>query len=271
MRAIGPECGDAVFGGEMYAGAKAQYSIDERQRVAEEFLEANLVKVLSMHVALERVRPAAAEAQRLYTQIRTLIPDILDQLKLVRRNGFELVVSLAVELPEDASEEIAVVGPRGLERGLTTDAASQVSFGYLPDTPMLYSRFQPVKDHADVAQLLAALPRAASKEEAFDWICDNSRLDHLEQGVRMMRRASHLYLRMIERLDRFNSFFTRRNFTALNKWGQHPNNAFDLKAEVNLERFSLSHSGRGRWEHEELVLTPNMAALTARGDWPGFE
>ena len=63
IRAIGPECGDSVFGGTAYAEAKGEFELEERERRATDFIEKNLPKVLSMIVALEVVRPAVLEAR----------------------------------------------------------------------------------------------------------------------------------------------------------------------------------------------------------------
>jgi hypothetical protein len=81
IRGIGPECGDTVFGGNLYAEAKNQFDREERERQAVEFLEKNLQKILSMIMALEAIRPAAQEAAKLYSDFKRAAPTRLWQTK----------------------------------------------------------------------------------------------------------------------------------------------------------------------------------------------
>jgi hypothetical protein len=273
IRAIGPECGDTVFGGDQYAKALVQFNLDERQRRAEDFLERNLVKVLAMHAALEAIRPAAIEAERLYQELRAKMRKTGAELQRIERNDFVLSLSIYREIPEAELEVYDDDDGSGVfEEDGTKYVIDNVTFGRLPDSTILYPKFQPVKDHNEIAQLLCTLPKLMSTQEAFLWICDHERLDHLEQAGQIMRRASRLYVRLADRLDRFNAFFSRSVFAQLNAWGQHPQNSFDLAAEFANGEFTLRHGrGRARREREEVTLRPNFDALHARGEWPGFE
>jgi hypothetical protein len=97
IRAIGPECGDAVFGGTQYAQAKTIFDLVERERLAVEFLQKNLPKALSMLVALRALEEPAAEAERLHQQLRKGGPRILAKLREMKSTGGAISVSIVRE------------------------------------------------------------------------------------------------------------------------------------------------------------------------------
>ena len=110
-----------------------------------------------------------------------------------------------------------------------------------------------------------------SDEEAFLWICDQSPdLERLEALGTDLRECSRLYLKLDSDLRRATAFFSETVFDALNGWGQHEANQFDLTATVVGGTYTLTHM----YEYprsENVKLVPDFSALAARGDWPGFE
>jgi hypothetical protein len=115
IRAIGPECGDTVFGGTAYAEAKETFDREERERRAVEFLEKNLHKALAMIAALEAIRSAAIEADRLYAELKRRAPIAQRVLRGIRTGSGLLKVSIVTE--RDETNESQIEGPRGLGRG----------------------------------------------------------------------------------------------------------------------------------------------------------
>jgi hypothetical protein len=266
IRAIGPECGDSVFGGTAYAEAKGEFEIEERERRATDFIERNLPKVLAMVVALEVIRPAVLEAERLYSEFTGQAPRIHEKLRRVRGAGGLL-------------EATTVFALRGGPRGLGSAGASRVEvLGGLHDTSILMARLRLKRDWNAILTLLSAMPKTHSAEEAYLWMCDYvPRVEMMEKVVATLRRCSASYVKLVAQLDCFGSFFSRPLFHLLDEWGRHEGNDFNLSASVEGGAFGLRHRSTiiryGRTCHvvEVLSTRPDLAALSVRGDWPGFE
>jgi hypothetical protein len=250
IRAIGPECGDTVFGGTAYAEAKSKFEIEERERRAIDFIEKNLRKVLPMIVALEAIKPAVREAERLYSDFTGQAPKIHEKLRRVRGSGGLL-------------EKTTAVASRSGPRGLGSAGASRAEvLGGLHDTSILKTKLTLLRDWND----------------AFLWACDHApSLQLLEKVVGILRRCSATYVKLVAQLDCFGSFFSRPLFHLLDEWGRHEGNDFDLSATVEGGAFNLRHRsttlryGRTCRVVELLSMRPDFAALSTRGDWPGFE
>lgn len=269
IRAIGPECGDAVFGGTAYAEAKETFDREERERRAVEFLEKNLRKALAMIVALEAIRPAAIEADRLHVQLRRDAPNAQKTLRAVRAAGGALKVSIVTERDED--DEDRIEGPRGFGKKDSEYDAYEEVIGLLPDSTILNASLTARRDCRDIEDLIASIPRFDSEEAAFFWICDQSeRLEELEAAVAILQDCSSRYVKLADRLDRFLQFFSPAVFDQLDRWGQHPDNSVYIEAGYDNGTFTLCH-GRRYAEREEVRLRPDMARLSVRGAWPGFE
>lgn len=179
IRAIGPECGDAYFGGTLYAEALAQFNRDERERIAVAFLENNLRKVLDMVVALEAIRPAARAAEALHYAFKTRAPLIHAQLRRLKTAGGDLKVTVVIDKTE--ADEGRIEGPRGFGRSDSDYDSHDIVFGHLPDTTILQKQFDSTGQLRAIQNILIYMPRFESEEEAFYWICDRSvDLDKLE-------------------------------------------------------------------------------------------
>ena len=242
IRAIGPECGDSVFGGTMYAEAKGKFDLEERERRAIDFLEKNLSKTASMLAALGRLKLAVFEAERLYLEFTGRAPRIHERLRRLR----------------------GLAGP--LEATVLGDAS------------VLNARLRLVKDWQALHDILFALPRVLDADAAFLWVCEATpRLEQMEKAGAVLRRCSTHYVRLVGLLDRFPQFFSAPLFARLDAWGRREGGDFDLSASTEGGTFGLQHRssvlryGRTCRVIEVLSMRPDMAALSARGDWPGFE
>jgi hypothetical protein len=224
IRGIGPECGDTVFGGSLYAEAKDQFDREERERQAVEFLEKNLQKILSMIMALEAIRPAAQEATRLYSDFKRTAPTIHKVLRQVKGAGSTLKVSVVTERKDNRTD-----GPRGFGKRNSDYDSHDIVLGQLPDTALLYSSFDPLEDFQEIQQLLFSLPQFMSSEAAFSWICDQSdQVENLEKVCDLLRDASRRYVKLSGKLDSVLLLFSEELFQRLDQWGQHDANDFDL-------------------------------------------
>jgi hypothetical protein len=269
IRAIGPECGDTVFGGTAYAEAKETFDRAERERRAVGFLEKNLRKALAMVVALEAIRPAATEADRLYAELKRRAPNAQQVLRGIRAGGGVLKVSIVTE--RDETDENLIEGPRGFRRRDSAYDAHEEVIGNLPDTTILNANFTASKDWREIHDLLLTMPRFESEERAFLWICDQSEhLKQLEVAVAVLQQCSMRYVKLSDRLDRFLQFFSRSLFSQLDLWGRHSENSVYMEAGCENGEFSLRY-GRRHADREEVHLRPDLPKLTARGNWPGLE
>jgi hypothetical protein len=270
IRAIGPECGDTVFGGTQYAEAKAAFDLVERERVAVEFLHKNLPKALSMLVALTALEDAATEAERLHEQLRKSAPRIHAKLRQMKSAGGAISVSIVREKTK-TKEDARSVGPRGFGKADSDYDAIEEVFGHFPDTTALYAKFEPMKELRELLNKLTDLPQLRSSDEAFLWACDASEsLERLEAAVAILHDCAAGYVRLAERLDRFAEFFSITLFDALDRWGNHEDSAFHLEAEAANGVFRLEHAARWN-DRDRVVLRPDMAKLMRRGNLPAFE
>lgn len=269
IRAIGPECGDTIFGGNLYAQAKEAFDKEERERQAVAFLERNYLKLPAMLAALQAIRTAAVEAFAIHVQFKKEAPRIHKMLRQIKNAGGSLRVSIVVQR-EEVEDEDRIEGPRGFGKAESDYDSYDEILGQLPLSVALQAEFDPLVDLNEIIFLLSQMPQIHTEDEAFVWICDTAEnIENLEAACVLMRGAAALYVRLVDRLDSFASFFSEDVFAALNTWGQHPENAVILKAYRDQDGFHLAqHVGFRR--HERICLAPDLARLRTRGSWPGF-
>ena len=270
LRAIGPECGDSVFGGTQYAEAKATFDLAERERLAVEFLQKNLPKALSMLVALRSLADAADEAERLHDQLRKRAPRIHAALRALKKGGGAISVSI-VTARDKNGDDARAIGPRGFSKAGSEYDSTEEVFGYLPDTPAILTKFKPAQALQPLLQQLMDLPQLQTSEEAFLWACDESdNLLTLEAAVATLRNCSAGYVEISGRLDRFADFFSSGLFEKLNLWGEHEENSFRMHARASDGVFRLEHVAHWN-DREKVILRPDMTKLMRRGNLPGFD
>lgn len=269
IRAIGPECGDALFGGTQYADGRIACTRREREDAALGFLQTNLPKTLQMVLAMEAIRPAAREVSRLHRKFKTEAPNVQAKLRAVRSGGGALSVGVVAELDVEADDRIE--GPKGLGSG---GAAYNVTFGSLPDSPMLNATFDPMQEWEELRYSVFSVPAPPHADAALEWVIENAaEVEQMEAMVKRLRRCSEDYVKFAERLDRCLQLFSPELFAVLDAWGRHPQNVFKLKAHAENGVFKFEHERRyDTWTHRERVtLVPDVTKLVVRGNWPGFE
>ena len=272
IRAIGPECGDTLFGGNHYAQAFADLKKREHEDWLVDFLTLNLTKLVSILAALNALEEAAIEALRLYKQLHQRVPRILKKLREIKRQGGHLIVTIVQERRGRADDnDVRAIGPRGITTRDSEYDAYDERFGQLPETTALLTHFDPVAELNECRDALLELPRPEDEEAAFNWVCNESPDPaRLEETVRKLRKGAHGYLQIASRLDSFMAFFDPSLFDALDRWGSHPENDFQLSASAEGGRFHLKH--QVKWfDKEEVVLRPDFEKLRKRGQLPGFD
>ncbi len=269
IRAIGPECGDTVLGGTLYAEALRDLELREHEEACVEFLRRNHHKLLQMVLALNAIRPATIEADRLYREFVRKAPAIQKELRKINRaGGGTLKVTIVNERGED---EERPRGPRGFGKQDSDYDSHDAVIGQLPDSTLFLTRFDPIDERLAIEAHLSDIPDFISEYETFCWGCDlTENIAKLEAACATFRVATELYGRLSDRLDRVAAFFSDELFALLDAWGQHGANEFDLVAERDGSVYRLRHGRTGR-DREEVSLNPNLDKLLVRLPWPELE
>ncbi|MBN1916712.1 MAG: hypothetical protein JW889_02285 [Verrucomicrobia bacterium] len=271
VRVIGPECGAQIEGGELFVAELTAFKRRERQQRAEATLEQKLPFVPQMIVALDALRPALTEADRLHRKLRGDNSAIARQFRQLKNQGGGLLtVSVEIEPQRkevepadgddvDDNDRPERVGPRGFGRGVDTYTES---FGVLVGEAMFASSFTPLENLDDLLAVAQVLPSVSDVQTAFDWMCDHEDLVLFEQIVEQLHKLDAGYHRLVEQLASVRSFFSVEFFSRLNGWGQHRDRSFELQAMVQDGIFSLFHGDR--WAR----FRPDLGALAVSPSWP---
>ena len=255
IRAIGHECGDSYFEGDRHRDAARRYQ-EEQQRIADEdFLLENVPKVPFMRHAVASLMPAAHEARQLHCHFRRRAPGIHKYLRRIRH---EADGRLEVGIEIEGSSE----GPRGIRTSTGGGRSYTVEqFGSLSGLEMLLCNFDPLKELWNVDYLLRDIDFGEG-DSAQEKVCEILP-ERLTYHANNIRSAERLFKNAFERLRNFQSFFSVQQFEALNKWGQHHNNSFFLKAGTKKGRFSLYHD-----TEDFVTFTPLFRKLNIPSEWP---
>lgn len=255
IRAIGHECGDSYFEGDRHRDAARRYQEEQRRIADEDFLLENVPKVPIMRHAVATLMPAAHETRRLHCHFRRRAPGIHKYLRRIRH---EADGRLEVGIEIESSGE----GPRGIRTSTGGGRSYSVEqFGSLAGPEMLLANYNPIKELENVDSLLGDID-FGDGDIAQEKVCEISP-EMLSDYANKIRLAERSFKNAFERLRNFQGFFSVRQFDGLNKWGQHPNNPFSLKASANKGRFSLYHDA-----DNFVTFTPLFAKLDIRSEWP---
>jgi hypothetical protein len=254
VRVIGPDCGTKIEGGEALRGELKAYKLRLRKERAEAFLEAQLPLVAIRIAALEALRPATKEADRLYRKLRA---DNNEIAKCLRQQKRQHAGQLTVDVPINTTSESERDrdGPRGFGRGVDTFTES---FGPLAGEAMFAASFRPLEELNHLLELANALPRVEAVEDTFDWLVENEGLAIYEDIECRIREIDARRGALISKLDSVVDFFSRDHFARLNAWGQHRCGRFELSATAENGIFSLCHRDR------PARFKPDFDALTLR-------
>lgn len=160
IAAIGHECAAK----ENRAAADKEYRARRDQRAEEDYLLANLPHVVRKLASISEVRPAAAEALRVFRLLRKDAPDAVRQLRAIKQKGARLTVA------ETIDAKLAEIGPSGF-KGSSGRQTRDALFGVLAGTTAVINDFNPVSDLNRIETVLRAVPDCRSEDEALEAIC----------------------------------------------------------------------------------------------------
>lgn len=263
VRLVGPDCGDNIGNGEMYANARKEYNARRERERLEAFIESNLSKVPAMLAVLHALRPATEEAERLYIRLRSENEDIPKRLREIwnREQGLLTVnvrVKHEVEEDENGKRTVTRVGPAGFGDYMPQE------FGTIVGAAMVRSKFSALADLDAFITIASAMPQMMDTEASFLWMCDESP-ETLERVRLQLRKLEAGHARLLKTLVEVREFFSPSFLFRLNAWGQHEDNQFDLAVEMEGGIYRFRHAGR------TARLAPKMHLLSVESKWPELE
>lgn len=274
MRVIGPQCGAKVEGGDLFVKELKAFERRQRQERVEAKLELLLPLVPKLIDALEELRPALTEADRLYRKLRGDNSDIARHLRqLKRQHGGQLAVDVVIEKPHeehkpqqtnhDDDRRPERIGPRGFGREGGVDTYSQ-SFGVLVGEVMFASEFKPLDKLDELLAGAREVPKVKDGDAAYLWLCENESLELFEHFVDRLNELEAGYAKLVEQVKSVQSFFDLDFFARLDQYGRHRDTSFKLEASVEKSEgvYMLSHGGR------RAKLRPDLAMLAVKSVWP---
>jgi len=274
VRVIGPQCGAKVEGGDLFVKELKAFERRQRQERVEAKLEWLLPLMPKLIGALEELRPALTEANRLYRKLRGDNSDITRHFRqLKRQHGGQLTVDVVIEKPREERKPQQKddeddgrperIGPRGFGREGGVDTYSQ-SFGVLAGEVMFSSEFKPLDKLDELLAGAREVPTVKDGDAAYLWLCENESLELFEHFVDRLNELEAGYLKLVEQVASVRSFFDREFFARLDQYGRHRDTRFKLEASVEEREgvYMLSHGGR------RAKLRPDLAALAVKSAWP---
>lgn len=270
VRVIGPECGNGLDGGALLNAERKAFDRRQRQMRAETFLENNLPRISAWIAALNELRPALAEAERLHHKFRHDYGAIAKKFRHIKNQaGGMLAVSIEIagtrtEKQDDGTEQQdrgERIGPKGFGKGPDAVDTYTEEFGVLDGATMFAASFEPIADLDGLMAIASALPELSSVEDTFDWICEHESLEFFEQIIEQVRRIQAGFNRLVQQADSVIAFFSLSHFDRLNTWGTHPEANFRLEATHAQGVFTLEHDAR------RARMKPDFEALAIRPAW----
>jgi hypothetical protein len=221
VAAIGHCCADK----ENLAAATREYNERIKRNDEEDYLLAHIPLVPAYLSVLERVRPAAREAERIYREFRKAGAVFQRPLRLVQKVGGRLAVE----------EQLAVQpgAPAGLRTRQSSFTTREIEFGFMCGLIALTGDYNPVRELDRIVAAVTPHNHGDSGEAALDYIAPLDSLSRHAATVKL-RQAPKDYSRFRRRLADFCAFFTPDNIRLIHQWASHP---------AQPEPFSVSLNG----------------------------
>ncbi len=217
---IGHCCADK----ETAAEAQRERTARTRRDREEDFLLDAVPRIPRNLEVIRRLRPRAAESDRLFRKFRRDAAAIQKMLRRVTKAGEELVV--AEHLSQSAGSE-GPAGHRGQQGGIQT---RDISFGPLEGLTAVSSRFDPLSELDAIEASLERFNQGDGDEAAVEFI---AKLDETSRTscYRELLTARECYAKLIADLVDFGRFFDPDNLRRLHDWGSHAENPIQMTVE----------------------------------------
>jgi hypothetical protein len=250
IAAIGHCCADK----ENLAAAVGDYRERAARDAEHDYLLDHIPLIPAYLSILEKVRPAAREAERIYRNFRTAGAPFQRPLRLVKKIGGLLTLDEQLQVPADAA------GSAGFRR-YASIINQKIEFGFLRGMIALSGGYDPVRE---LDRMVAAV-RSYNHGET-----DDALLNYVTALDPQTRRAATIkirdagtdYLKFQKRIADFCDFFTPENIRLLNLWASHPANPDRFEARLNENKCTF----RRRGEYWSILLEPILWAYEF--PWP---
>jgi hypothetical protein len=242
--------------------AEREYK-SRRQRDYEESLLLTTLPIIPKRgEVLEKLRPAAEEARRLYRKFRKeahAVHGHLRELK-ARRGGFLFVTELI-----DQEESADLYGPKGFDRSSSDESTREIEFGLLSGQTAVLKEYNPVKELDNVVRILSSLDATPTEEQALEFIVSMSEAQR-RAAVAIIKAIDASYAKFVAKLKDFGSFFTRENIALINAYGTHQSNPLRIEARYEMLR-GVPRVSIQRWS-ERCQLLIGRQLYDVNFEWP---
>jgi hypothetical protein len=206
------------------ADAEREYKWRTNRDAEDDYLLGNLPLVQAKMDVLTSLKPAAAEALRLYRRFRHQLPQIHSLLRHTKHEyRGNLVLSEIIRGGED-SDETDYFGPAGFQgRGTTNVETREHNYGLMTGTLAVIQDYNPVKELEFVTRQLESVHGLPTEEAALEFVTAITEQQR-HAGVAIMQAIDEGTMKFANRVKEFLTFFTRENAEVLNAFGQSPYN-----------------------------------------------
>lgn len=254
VAAIGHECAAK----ETRAAAERDYRERRDRQIEEDYLLGNLPHVPAKLAAIEKVRPAAAEALRVFRLLRRDAPATLRQLRAVKQQGARLTVA------ETIADNIVAIGPSGF-KGSNGRQTRDIVFGLLVGTTAVINDYNPVAELDRIEQVLKLYAGFPTEEAALNAICNMT--DSERKWARNgLIKTDDAFRKFQRRIEDFCAFFSAANIGRIGAWANHPEHPAPFKITRAEEAAAVSITIRNSNDRFYASLAPAIGAHQA--DWP---
>jgi hypothetical protein len=248
------------------ANAEREYKLRTTRDYEDDYLLGTLPLVNARMAVLESLKPAAAEAMRLYRRFRHQLPQVHALLRTTKHQyRGNLMLSEVIRGGEDAAES-DYFGPAGFQgRGRTEIETREHNYGLMSGAVAVISDYNPAKELEFITRQMASVHALPTPEAALEFV---TAIDERQRhaGVAIMEAVDEGVQKFANRVREFLQFFTRENAAVLNAFGQSPYNSIHFS--VTFEKLKRGPSMRIKQGLKicKLDVGPQFCALDF--DWP---
>jgi hypothetical protein len=254
VAAIGHECAAK----ENRTAAEKDYRARRDQRTEEDYLLANLPHVVRKMDAIRAVRPAAAEALRVFRLLRKDAPNAVRLLRAIKQAGARLTIA------ETIDATIAEIGPSGF-KGSSGKQTRDAVFGVLAGTTAVINDYNPMAELSRIEAILKAFTECGSEYDALEAIC---RMPDAERkwATSRLRQTDGDFRKFQARMADFCAFFTAENISRIDAWTQHPEHPARFRIKRAEQQGAMILSISSYEDRFRVVIAPVIESY--RAEWP---
>ncbi len=254
VAAIGHECAAK----ETRAAAERDYRARRDRQFEEDYLLANLPHVPVKLAAITQVRPAAAEALRVFRSLRKDAPAALRQLRSAKQQGARLIVA------ETIADNIIAIGPSGF-KGSKGRQTRDTMFGLLAGTTAVINDYNPVAELYRIEQVLKLYAAYPTEEAALDAVCGMTDAER-QWATTRLRQTDDAFRKFQNRIEDFCAFFSAENIARISAWTGHPEHPAPFRITRTAKPGAVIVTIRSADDRFYMAIAPVIEAH--RADWP---